>query len=347
MYYKATAKGLCILALVGGNALMAQQTPDANRDSSVNSSQSQGVSEATNQVGGLVNSSSSAAVSAAVTASAESTEMINALEAEVSQSKGKREEQRFPESTSPSSEMGGLNGAGGSTIGLGAQGIRISESTSPSSAMGGLNGGREPAIGMGPMEIRRRGFGTPSGEASTFALPGMSNASERSGIGTAASSSVFGIGGDVSKGYSLENGASGGQSNSAAHPGAKTEEDLSYSEGFPDSTRGTALLSPLDPGTRSPLDWSTDLDFGFADFEEQEFLAPTLLVSKNLGGHHGVGQSEKAKLKLLKRLQRLQLGAPGATTPSSLEPSLTTMPELNDLSQPSLESPLVQSPLGP
>jgi len=51
-----------------------------------------------------------------------------------------------------------------------------------------------------------------------------------------------------------------------------------YSHDFPDSTKGTALLSPPDSGTSSPLDWSTGLDYEFPDFSRRQFLNPTLHV---------------------------------------------------------------------
>jgi len=49
----------------------------------------------------------------------------------------------------------------------------------------------------------------------------------------------------------------------------------SYSTDFPDSTKGTALLSPPDL-TGSPLDWTPVLDYAHFDFAEQQFLEPSL-----------------------------------------------------------------------
>lgn len=65
--------------------------------------------------------------------------------------------------------------------------------------------------------------------------------------------------------------------------GSSTDDEkaFSYSTDFPDSTKGTALLSPPDPGTDSPLDWSPELGFSFPDFAQREFLMPSLHV----GGH--------------------------------------------------------------
>lgn len=52
-----------------------------------------------------------------------------------------------------------------------------------------------------------------------------------------------------------------------------------YSEGFADSTKGTALISPPDVGTASPLDWTPGLNFEFPDFAQTSFLNPTLHTS--------------------------------------------------------------------
>jgi hypothetical protein len=49
---------------------------------------------------------------------------------------------------------------------------------------------------------------------------------------------------------------------------------------FPDSTRGDAEISPPDPGTSSPLQWSPGFEFEFSDFQSTQFLNPTL----NAGG---------------------------------------------------------------
>ena len=75
---------------------------------------------------------------------------------------------------------------------------------------------------------------------------------------------------------------------------ADVEDAYSYSLDFPDSTNGTALLSPPDPGTQSSLDWSTDLDYSFPDFAQREFLMPSLHVGEPLGHTR---QSKRDKLQ--------------------------------------------------
>jgi hypothetical protein len=54
------------------------------------------------------------------------------------------------------------------------------------------------------------------------------------------------------------------------------QESPSYSPGFADSTRGTTLISPPDPGASSPLQWEPDLNFGFSDLTQHTFLDPSL-----------------------------------------------------------------------
>lgn len=66
--------------------------------------------------------------------------------------------------------------------------------------------------------------------------------------------------------------------NGSAHKlaaGATPQLGAAYSKDFPDSTKGTALLSPPD-STASPLDWTPGLNFSFSDFAEQSFLKPSL-----------------------------------------------------------------------
>lgn len=54
-----------------------------------------------------------------------------------------------------------------------------------------------------------------------------------------------------------------------------------YSRGFQDSTRGTGLVSPPDPGTAGPFaGFSPDISLGLPDFTSRQFLSPSL----HLGG---------------------------------------------------------------
>jgi hypothetical protein len=83
---------------------------------------------------------------------------------------------------------------------------------------------------------------------------------------------------------------------------ASTGPPAQYRTDFPDSTMGTAFVSPPDPGTASSLEWSPNLNFGFPDFGQTEFLHPTLhiggtrnrvrraAIGKNLAGIATSGQ---------------------------------------------------------
>lgn len=72
-------------------------------------------------------------------------------------------------------------------------------------------------------------------------------------------------------------GLAGPRSSDGGAISGSAEGGGSGSEGFPDSTKGTAQLSPPDPGTKSPLDWTTNgLSFEFPDFSESQFLNPSL-----------------------------------------------------------------------
>ena len=85
-----------------------------------------------------------------------------------------------------------------------------------------------------------------------------------------------------------------------------------YSKDFPDSTKGTALLSPPD-STASPLDWTPGLNFSFPDFAEQSFLKPSL---------HGGSSAQRRRVAA--RAQAPVLGGipSGAPTHSDLSTSL-------------------------
>lgn len=58
------------------------------------------------------------------------------------------------------------------------------------------------------------------------------------------------------------------------------EGAYSGSGSFPDSTKGTAGISPLDAGTSSSLEWTPSVGFEFPDFQATQFLNPTLNGSR-------------------------------------------------------------------
>lgn len=67
-----------------------------------------------------------------------------------------------------------------------------------------------------------------------------------------------------------------------------------YSEGFVDSTKGTALISPPDMGTASPLDWTPGLNFELPDFAQTEFLNPSLNAGASPKGTGKKGRGRRA-----------------------------------------------------
>ncbi len=84
-------------------------------------------------------------------------------------------------------------------------------------------------------------------------------------------------------------------------PSLRAAGFATYTEDFPDSTKGTALLSPPDRGTQSPLDWSTGVNYGFPDFSQQQFLNPSLHVSR----HQGRALRAKGSLQGRRRIHPL------------------------------------------
>lgn len=76
---------------------------------------------------------------------------------------------------------------------------------------------------------------------------------------------------------------------------AEADQDVGSSETMPDSTRGTGVVNPTDPGTTSPIEWSPDLDFGFADFSKRTFLSPTLHVGEHLAKGTAAHRATRAR----------------------------------------------------
>ncbi len=109
----------------------------------------------------------------------------------------------------------------------------------------------------------------------------------------------------------------------------RTQEVVSYTTDFPDSTRGTALISPPDLGTQSPLEWSPELDFSFPDFSQETFLNPSLHV----------GRLSKKK----KRRERAKNAR--NYTPSKQQPSMLDSFPQSDFEPDILKQPVAQSPL--
>ena len=85
---------------------------------------------------------------------------------------------------------------------------------------------------------------------------------------------------------------------------------VSYSTDFPDSTKGTAQLSPPD-STGSPLDWTPGLDYAHFDFAEQQFLEPSLHRGFSARNKH---VAERKKAPATKGIPKNALNYPGFST---------------------------------
>lgn len=75
--------------------------------------------------------------------------------------------------------------------------------------------------------------------------------------------------------------------------GSDAPAGATYSADFPDSTRGTALLSPPDSGTASPLDWTPAMTHGFGDFTTRQFLIPSFHAAHRATGRRGEAARQK------------------------------------------------------
>ena len=104
---------------------------------------------------------------------------------------------------------------------------------------------------------------------------------------------------------------------------AASSEGLRYTDDFPDSTRGTAVISPPDTGTQSPLEWKPEINFGIPEFGQSDLLKPSLHVA---GKHH--------RRRSRSRMRNGEQGN-GKSTPTSPFPSL-----IGTGSQPLVDSPL-------
>jgi hypothetical protein len=142
----------------------------------------------------------------------------------------------------------------------------------------------------------------------------------RSVTGTAMSSARVSLA-DASK--TAKSDREGTQSGTAT-----VDNAASYTDDFADSTKNNAEISPPDPGTASPLDWTTGFDFGFQDFSAQTFLDPTIYVGSRSSAPHGDQQHDRQadqqglNTSLRKHKARLAAGkAPATRDPyASLSP---------------------------
>jgi len=272
-----------VLLITGGHLLLAQSLASGTSLSSGNSS---APSEST--VGDYVNASSTSDVFASVSAS-------------------------VGQGTSSGRMQSGVPGGGGAAGGVGRSAIAPR-------GMVNLQGGRISAGGVAPAMDKHQPGNLPGSDAGTtrsYGTPAVgysrrglirSNHSGFSEYGTSA--------GFSNRGAAASHTQSRHSKSSPHMPAAAR-----YSNNFPDSTRGTALINPPDNSMQNPLDWHPGLNYEFADFEKMSFLHPSLSVA---GGK--------------KRLKRRTKARPRG---SKLPASSVLFP--NTLNEPLEESPLVQS----
>lgn len=115
----------------------------------------------------------------------------------------------------------------------------------------------------------------------------------------------------------------------------------SYSTDFPDSTRGTGMVSPPDIGAVSPLEWNPKLSVGLQDFASTHTFSPSLHVfrrpGQNRNGRSGSFWSRRSQSSWS------QVPIPPPSSPQDTEPKS----DLPDWLRPSFDAvaPSVDSSL--
>ena len=166
--------------------------------------------------------------------------------------------------------------------------------------------GTSPTVGIGVQSVRQRveaaGTGVegarPSGAG--IGVKGIRLNTELAGTGLAGTRADV----EVSR-IGLERTWNGDQ------------DVAMYSLDFPDSTKGTALLSPYDPGEESPFTWNTSVSYEFQDLTRRGFLNPTLHVAAPSGMQTGMISRRAYKAMSVAERRRLR------HLPASLLPKQT------------------------
>jgi hypothetical protein len=171
-------------------------------------------------------------------------------------------------------------GAGGGSRVHGSAGRSSAHRTAQYGQEGNRNTERRSAMGVSAVPAYRNSEGFSDRSAGN-AISGISSTSAMGGFGSGRRTSSWASGHSTARDQLKE--ASSLQLTTKPPKFSPQESLAEYSEDFPDSTQGTALVSPPDTGTQSPLDWSPGLDFSFGDFEQSIFLAPSLHVSGKRG----------------------------------------------------------------
>ena len=135
-------------------------------------------------------------------------------------------------------------------------------------------------------------------------------------------------------------GAMGGSPGSVSTPklGVRDESSGSYTpNGFPDSAKGTAMLSPpeVDYGQIFAKSASSTLSFALPNMSNHAFLVPTLRASARRGG--GGGSLERQRMKQLRNGSG-STGTEGNNSSSSMR-KLASQSDIDELRR-QLKSPL-------
>jgi hypothetical protein len=76
----------------------------------------------------------------------------------------------------------------------------------------------------------------------------------------------------------------------------------SYTSDFPDSTKGTAVISPSDPAQHPLFLFDTTMNSDFPDMSDREFLKPSLHVGGG-GGSSGSNEKQDVYQRIEERLR--------------------------------------------
>lgn len=260
------AKSLCIAALFGGCALMAQSlAPSMSQSLAPSSIQNLAPSltedldslpknhaaDLDSSVNGSVESFSNSALSAAVSASAESE--WNAVLPEQAQYTREIRKSTFFDRSTPSASSSYLRTSGAIAVGSGIRENR------------GYKSGGLLAI---PRALRKAENGNQIYGSKTQLQDCKRQSVKKTGNGADAKQAACEL--EARRAEKTED------SQVAVAEETTDLDKATYSGDFPDSTRGTALASPPDSGTEDSLAWNPSFAPRIDDLSQEEFLHPTL-----------------------------------------------------------------------
>lgn len=237
-----------------------------------------------------------------------------------------------PSSSVSSATVGSQVSAGYSGMAMGATAGRSASGASWASSGRGLNGsnGSIGFEGAHAPTLRTRRSETVSRGRTRYRMQSMSLRFTPRRFHRIASR--YGFQGAARGAVCSEMGISaGGHSPACGLQTVKVRGRASYSAGFADSTRGTALISPPDTGTSSPLEWTpAEVGGGGLQFMPNTFLNPGLSPVVGVGIPMGRRGRRNKKVK-------------SPPEQPGLSPLQNPLLQGNTLGQPSLEPDLGSS----